>query len=203
MRSIPAPAGEPTPRVFATTAVGGLSRACGGTRLSLGLGLGDGVKGLSRACGGTSHSSPATGVGMGLSPRLRGNLPPPTQGEAPSRSIPAPAGEPELTRNRGAPGAVYPRACGGTFVITDVNEAPRVYPRACGEPGASCSSRCIRRVYPRACGGTADHAADTMRYGGLSPRLRGNLDHDEHGQNLERSIPAPAGNRHRCHQPEL
>ena len=68
-----------------------------------------------RACGGTALQRIEVPVGDGLSPRLRGNLGVGHLEQSPSRSIPAPAGEPSggIPANRW--GWVYPRACGGTF----------------------------------------------------------------------------------------
>ena len=51
---------------------------------------------------------------VGLSPRLRGNPMCRCQLGSLLRSIPAPAGEPQIDRRLRRPGGVYPRACGGT-----------------------------------------------------------------------------------------
>ena len=48
-------------------------------------------------------------------------------------------------------------------------------------------------VYPRACGGTASPRPPVDIPGGLSPRLRGNLDHKQAVKVKKGSIPAPAG----------
>ena len=92
MRSIPAPAGEPS-----------------GVRCPLST-----YAVYPRACGGTTALSVASGDHKGLSPRLRGNHCPQRCQWRPQRSIPAPAGEPlhvgQVLANLG----VYPRACGGT-----------------------------------------------------------------------------------------
>ena len=67
-----------------------------------------------RVCGGTRGSAAAFAHFRGLSPRMRGN---------PTRvhfryltlgSIPAYAGEPEVTSARANANQVYPRVCGGT-----------------------------------------------------------------------------------------
>ena len=50
-----------------------------------------------------------------------------------------------------------------------------------------------RRVYPRACGGTGLKAGYLCGLMGLSPRLRGNRRTEESVLDLDRSIPAPAG----------
>ena len=93
LRSIPAPAGEPSQGV----------PGAGGPPV------------YPRACGGTARRPPRPIRMTGLSPRLRGNQMMPSTPPANAGSIPAPAGEPEsgLLSIRFA--EVYPRACGGTF----------------------------------------------------------------------------------------
>ena len=113
MRSIPAPAGEPSTISPYPPAPTVYPRACGGT-----------VYWLNRA-----------DLEEGLSPRLRGNRIHGIRIRREDRSIPAPAGEPNLRRTTGSNEEVYPRACGGTVSLV--------------------------RPHPP--------------YGGLSPRLRGNL----------------------------
>ena len=70
---------------------------------------------------------------------------------------------------------VYPRACGGTHVE----------PLPCVQVG----------VYPRACGGTRSALDSLVHYGGLSPRLRGNVFVVLLLELLVGSIPALAGER--------
>ena len=67
-----------------------------------------------RVCGGTSPACPRAGQGMGLSPRVRGNLGLSSQTWPPLRSIPACAGEPALPITSELVQGVYPRVCGGT-----------------------------------------------------------------------------------------
>ena len=67
-----------------------------------------------RVCGGTPLRWPPYPPARGLSPRVRGNPPPPRPKSAGQRSIPACAGEPVRHRLRQARFAVYPRVCGGT-----------------------------------------------------------------------------------------
>ena len=90
--SIPAPAGEP-----------------GSVR-----GLYCTIQVYPRACGGTTFSVPRTKSVEGLSPRLRGNLYDDDPDAIEARSIPAPAGEPNLNTVSAGSTTVYPRACGGT-----------------------------------------------------------------------------------------
>ena len=92
LRSIPACAGEPPYRR--------VSAAWSGV--------------YPRVCGGTIFISDQPAIGLGLSPRVRGNRFLHFRGGLNRRSIPACAGEPSggiLTCRRKA---VYPRVCGGT-----------------------------------------------------------------------------------------
>ena len=95
--SIPAPAGEPSPRLFRGNRTGVYPRACGGT---------------------STAPLPAS-VSIGLSPRLRGNLDEHVHLITWHRSIPAPAGEPEWHHVHHGDARVYPRACGGTQTISE------------------------------------------------------------------------------------
>ena len=116
----------------------------------------------------------------------------------------APAGEPFGGAELVIQNLVYPRACGGTPTVLQLNvdaRTPAVYPRACGGTrrryAKGFSGR--RGVYPRVCGGTALMCGRRIRFGlntvGLSPRLRGNP--DPRWPTIARtaygSIPAPAG----------
>ena len=167
-----------------------------------------------RACGGTAEARRRDQISEGLSPRVRGNLIARVPCSASKRSIPARAGEPRrpgaATRYR----RVYPRACGGTslrgFLAAPANGlSPRV------RGNQTCDSRWLRRggsiparageprrrrapaqwawVYPRACGGTSCCSCPPASAGGLSPRVRGNLNEVWHGASKIGSIPARAG----------
>ena len=65
-------------------------------------------------CGGTLMTCLALCCGLGLSPRVRGNLHPGDGVLAVQGSIPACAGEPVWGRNYWRTKRVYPRVCGGT-----------------------------------------------------------------------------------------
>ena len=67
-----------------------------------------------RVCGGTQWPLAWTAMASGLSPRVRGNLAPPSPPAIPIRSIPACAGEPLYEQRRDCCDQVYPRVCGGT-----------------------------------------------------------------------------------------
>ena len=118
--------------------------------------------------------------GLGLSPRVRGNLRAGVRRNLSLRSIPARAGEPDLPDPYLDAEKVYPRACGGTFDIRQViAHHPGLSPRVRGNPrrrsnrltngksqglsprvrgnqvrGNDCACLDGKRVYPRACGGT-------------------------------------------------
>ena len=191
-RSIPARAGEPgcSPATCGRAWV--YPRACGGT---------------SRACGGGT-------TGLGLSPRVRGNLVGRGLEAADHGSIPARAGEPSFRPRAVGRETVYPRACEGTRETCASNsrrmglsprvrgnlqlidyefDAKRSIPARAGEPRQVGHPAADGAVYPRACGGTLARALYfTLAYG-LSPRVRGNRNGKEGGTGSGRSIPARAG----------
>ena len=70
-----------------------------------------------RACGGTSAEVEGTGLGKGLSPRMRGNHVEEQAAKGAKGSIPAHAGEPHWRSTVCSIRGVYPRACGGTRVF--------------------------------------------------------------------------------------
>ena len=153
-------------------------------------------------------------MATGLSPRLRGNPDPRLLHRPLEGSIPAPAGEPDVSFRQRLSSAVYPRACGGTFdgelpQSSVVGLSPRLrgnpvvpdyapgaagsIPAPAGEPTQTLPLVFPPGVYPRACGGTdADVFAEWVAVG-LSPRLRGNRLLRGQSTTAQRSIPAPAG----------
>ena len=150
----------------------------------------------------------------GLSPRGRGNLPGGLSARRPSGSIPAWAGEPLLRRAYRPRSRVYPRVGGGTVatltiapVISGLSPRGRgnlrlllpqgaplgSIPAWAGEPKMSKTRHPDLRVYPRVGGGTfLQLSLDHLR-GGLSPRGRGNHEHDHQQHSGMGSIPAWAG----------
>ena len=149
----------------------------------------------------------------GLSPRVRGN-PPLLLLLTLLGSIPACAGEPTTSATRPTGARVYPRVCGGTDLLFEVELAdeglsPRVrgnhrqvvlrdtgegsIPACAGEPSFIRSRFNRERVYPRVCGGTAafvpEHYRDEVypRVCGGTPRRAGRR------AIRPRSIPACAG----------
>ncbi len=128
-----------------------------------------------RGCGGTYLKSMLTRQYAGLSPRVRGNLLKVDVDQAVWGSIPAGAGEPSSSLWSNAPDRVYPRGCGGTFLIffsmlLNGGLSPRVrgnhsglpeammrrrsIPAGAGEPASTSPRPRYSRVYPRGCGGT-------------------------------------------------
>ena len=128
-----------------------------------------------RACGGTCpRISYLLWIG-GLSPRLRGNVPPDIACGIARGSIPALAGEPPRYRSRlRLPGSI---------------------PALAGERSHYRAFVPVRWVYPRACGGTRRQLDRVNHDRGLSPRLRGNDTRSASRSDAKRSIPALAGER--------
>ena len=167
-----------------------------------------------RACGGTSPAVSNSCLPLGLSPRVRGNLPVAERGGRGRRSIPARAGEPLPLLDAESLHEVYPRACGGTMYQTmypgvTVGLSPRVrgnllhrtftdskgrsIPARAGEPNTHWPTLMIAWVYPRACGGTDPWVRVRVQLQGLSPRVRGNPTPCGHCLPPWGSIPARAG----------
>ena len=167
-----------------------------------------------RACGGTIPSPLQVATRSGLSPRLRGNQGPgQVVGFLPG-SIPALAGEPPTRLRQPIGGKVYPRACGGTLETQLAAQSaeglsPRLrgnqvqgighhvgnrsIPALAGEPARKIAALGPIKVYPRACGGTRRGSRGGGSRWGLSPRLRGNQDHNRRHYQQNGSIPALAG----------
>ena len=150
----------------------------------------------------------------GLSPPTRGS---PARSRAPLRplwSIPAHAGEP-LRRPAGLRhGGVYPRPRGGACEValdridrgglspptrgSPPHSKPRhpaggSIPAHAGEPPRSSAEPCEYRVYPRPRGGARGIGIGVRTSGGLSPPTRGSRDLAEYAKQVQRSIPAHAG----------
>ncbi len=188
------------------------------------VGRGDLIEAYPRGCGGTTGGIDLQPERVGLSPRVRGNRPWRSRGADWSRPIPAGAGEPARTRRPRGRRKAYPRGCGGTTVryrgVDDgTGLSPRVrgnhrrnealdcwvrpIPAGAGEPSPARQTRAGCRAYPRGCGGTFAGATNPRRVQGLSPRVRGNLDHHSHARYGGRPIPAGAGEPTRCVGPCL
>ena len=137
-----------------------------------------------RVCGGTTLATWGQVLDLGLSPRVRGNLPPTTIARPMPRSIPACAGEPGRDGGREGRGRVYPRVCGGTGQIMGlVSLRGGSIPACAGEPALK-----------KAAGGPEV---------GLSPRVRGNPGMPGLRRTGRRSIPACAGEPTGSSRPRL
>ena len=165
-------------------------------------------------CGGTVLWAIVSDPASGLSPRVRGNQYHGFPFCKAQRSIPACAGEPNFPGICPSCRKVYPRVCGGT---TRPGSAPAYSPglsprvrgnraasrgqRACagsipacaGEPNGISRSPSGLTVYPRVCGGTETSSYQPASPSGLSPRVRGNLQHHRRRGRQQGSIPACAG----------
>ena len=167
-----------------------------------------------RPRGGTSGSPSQTIVWGGLSPPTRGNRGSASHPIAPSRSIPAHAGEPDLGWILQCPHAVYPRPRGGTnppvsLVVRapglspptrgnrrrprDIREHAGSIPAHAGEPGRTARGVLRAKVYPRPRGGTRRNGRRSYCHTGLSPPTRGNRPREMPRHRRFRSIPAHAG----------
>ena len=165
-------------------------------------------------CGGTFRASAARQRGLGLSPRVRGNLSNSDATKLAGGSIPACAGEPPPSSMPIKPVKVYPRVCGGTAPHWAAGRrlmglSPRVrgnrhrygiqvigkrsIPACAGEPARRGPAPGPHRVYPRVCGGTSAVSSSTTARKGLSPRVRGNQDMAGAPWYCQWSIPACAG----------
>ena len=191
-RSIPACAGEPP----GSSTPGGTPRV------------------YPRVCGGTEYAAGTINSKVGLSPRVRGNLPAMSRLCSLCRSIPACAGEPWIVRIVTEASSVYPRVCGGTeYAAGTINSKVGLSPRVRGNRRASPQSVLATRsipacagepyrirlvqvqlgVYPRVCGGTGPIGPPSNGVRGLSPRVRGNPLDSRLERIHARSIPACAG----------
>ena len=167
-----------------------------------------------RECGGTLGAKRYEHGDCGLSPRVRGNPAAAGRRRLAPGSIPASAGEPAMGRSAATAGWVYPRECGGTFLMSpralrNCGLSPRVrgnhgrrgrrgpgegsIPASAGEPSRRRTWWRGTRVYPRECGGTVTTLDSSCSRPGLSPRVRGNRRRVRGGVGEEGSIPASAG----------
>ena len=86
-----------------------------------------------------------------------------------------------------------PRVRGNRHFDQSPHDLVGSIPACAGEPTKPrCRVRYLK-VYPRVCGGTAFTAKTCLTGIGLSPRVRGNQSFDSHLDEVDRSIPACAG----------
>ena len=106
-----------------------------------------------RVCGGTPERPRRRLGARGLSPRVRGNHGTARSNTRFTRSIPACAGEPRVSKPLSLRNAVYPRVCGGTLRIYGVGGAiGGLSPRVRGNPPARSTTPAPARSIP-ACAG--------------------------------------------------
>ena len=167
-----------------------------------------------RVCGATSMQAILTLQQYGLSPRVRGNRADGLDAVIGRRSIPACAGQPNMTRVVKPGLKVYPRVCGATTARTlKVYAVPGLSPRVRGNRDQHDRHGQLRRsipacagqprlqglwapapwVYPRVCGATLKSFSVVCSVRGLSPRVRGNLIGVVGYVDIAGSIPACAG----------
>ena len=148
------------------------------------------------ACGETWVWKWNTPIGLGLSPRMRGNRIRGGRAYGHHGSIPTHAGKPVEFYLTDGPIRVYPHACGETDKPglpdkTDTGLSPRMrgnpsfvpvlkaikgsIPTHAGKPRVNQCGFCEDRVYPHACGETNYSVSIGRFLPGLSPRMRGNL----------------------------
>ena len=122
------------------------------------------------------------------------------------------------------PALPVPRVCGGTDDIIKINMprvglSPRVrgnlgargpargprrsIPACAGEPSTASRAAPLTAVYPRVCGGTRRGRYVRWCDDGLSPRVRGNHRCARRHKEVRGSIPACAGEPHRCLRTDL
>ena len=164
--------------------------------------------------GATQGMAPLSAIGVGLSPRGRGNPRQAGPVPLPARSIPAWAGQPDHRTPRAFRSAVYPRVGGATarsrasrrlfFGLSPRGRGNRharqpiqwrsgSIPAWAGQPSCPPETSVHLKVYPRV-GGATDGDLPAPRDGdGLSPRGRGNPQQHQGQGSHSRSIPAWAG----------
>ena len=111
-------------------------------------------------------------------------------------SIPACAGEPETAAvifDSTADLGLSPRVRGNPMGYLGNLRSQRSIPACAGEPRGWQTRLLLLRVYPRVCGGTWGQCVCRPCCYGLSPRVRGNLQHGWLVAVPARSIPACAG----------
>ena len=84
-----------------------------------------------------------------------------------------------------------------------VRRRPRSIPAHAGEPHTGGAPALVAEVYPRPRGGTSASSSCPDARWGLSPPTRGNRRDDRRLGDGEGSIPAHAGEPHRCRRPCL
>ena len=173
-----------------------------------------------RGCGATGVDGWKLLRGMGLSPRVRGDLGLAVPNGERRRPIPAGAGRPFSTQESPNSTQAYPRGCGAITAnnplgLPPEGLSPRVrgdllaglamgvhlgpIPAGAGRPATSLRRRPPIGAYPRGCGAT-NYYFVSLSFGiGLSPRVRGDPAHHVPLGAYCRPIPAGAGRPFRPH----
>ena len=146
-----------------------------------------------RVCGGTVGWLWSTLTLWGLSPRVRGNPPPPPP-HALEQVYPRVCGGTTFPQYEYAiPNGLSPRVRGNRPGRTGIRRRTGSIPACAGEPHSLSMNTLFQTVYPRVCGGTQPVVGSFFVSTGLSPRVRGNRRSESRGHKLTRSIPACAG----------
>ena len=150
-----------------------------------------------RECGATVFQQTPKCPVSGLSPRVRGNRPPPLPAPACPRSIPASAGQPLARSTSRRSEAVYPRECGATVrTRRPPTFTPGLSPRVRGNLSMARLLAQSAGSIPASAGQPPIIPLHRRNSRGLSPRVRGNQDQQANPDNTRRSIPASAGQPH-------
>ena len=168
-----------------------------------------------RVCGERCGGFAADEISIGSSPRVRGTGRPWPCDRAPSRFIPACAGNGRQRPGTRASRAVHPRVCGERpvgqrHVAADHGSSPRVrgtgswircslvglrfIPACAGNGPTPTTEPGGRSVHPRVCGERRPKATRPNSETGSSPRVRGTAGWRASAQPGVRFIPACAGN---------
>ena len=168
-----------------------------------------------RVCGELAICAPACMAVCGSSPRLRGTREARAGTRRRRRFIPASAGNSSASRFRTARRSVHPRVCGELTARchtcgyktgssprlrgtrrgqTRDLEEERFIPASAGNSPAGENQKAREAVHPRVCGELPNAAGASDTTDGSSPRLRGTHRRPGGARQVQRFIPASAGN---------
>ncbi|SEP57022.1 hypothetical protein SAMN05421693_10162 [Ectothiorhodospira magna] len=168
-----------------------------------------------RTCGERCHTFLMSHTRPGSSPHLRGTLACSKDDSRHYRFIPAPAGNASFRRLASLSIAVHPRTCGersiviydeaqkfgssphlrGTLLrLNQLHFISRFIPAPAGNAINSTSANRRATVHPRTCGERPYYSFHAAQGHGSSPHLRGTRAAQQAMMQMERFIPAPAGN---------
>ena len=174
-----------------------------------------------RVCGKRYRHSPDERVGRGSSPRVRETHMSESVKSAPSRFIPACAGNARAGGGISCARPVHPRVCGKRVTprirqSNVVGSSPRVretplqhrrigedlrfIPACAGNASSTRGRKRFRSVHPRVCGKRSEGAAHAWSQAGSSPRVRETPGSTGNHVPRRRFIPACAGNASPTHR---